>query len=224
MTCLFLNKSKVGGSSLECTRIALLAGISQNSELSGNPAFRKPQAWRRHPGPSPPPVPRPASSRGRGGGRVEGKGLPPQPAQKRCPGSGLSRLHAPLPCLVRSYITSARPAASSRRSTLCSRRSRTPSSPRWQSTGPRPPRGSPTPFPGRSSTCKWGPHLPTPSQGGRGLLCGDITPCWTCPNDTICKTTQNSLSLPHPKKWPLQPHGVYSHKSLWFLSTEITWK
>lgn len=33
---LFLNKSEVGGSSLECTRIALLAGISRNSELSGS--------------------------------------------------------------------------------------------------------------------------------------------------------------------------------------------
>ena len=77
---LFLNKSEAGGSSLECTRIALLAGISRNSELSGSSrnAGVEGASW-----PIPAPVPRP--------GRLCGGGLVPCPSQHRFPESWFSR-------------------------------------------------------------------------------------------------------------------------------------
>lgn len=64
-----------------------------------------------------------------------------------------------------------------------------------------------------------GAHLPTPSQGGRGLLCGDTTPLWTCPNDSLQDQPEFSIPL-LPKEVATSAPGAYSRKSLWFLSTE----
>lgn len=44
-------------------------------------------------------------------------------------------------------------------------------------------------------------------------LCGDSTPCWTW-------SSEARGSSPTPNEVGISAPGAYSHKSLWFLSTE----